>query len=79
MMVLWMELMVFFKHQQHIVTKLDHMDNVLIFLNWNIEQKKIHYYNNNIEWKLTPIEPIIKVIRINKSQSFIIIMIQFPI
>jgi hypothetical protein len=34
-------------------------------------EKYNHYYDNNIESKLTPIEPIIKDIRINKSQSFI--------
>jgi hypothetical protein len=38
-----------------------------------------HYYNNNIESKWTPIEPIIKDIRGSKSQSFIITRIQFPI
>jgi hypothetical protein len=77
MMVLWMELMVFFKHQQHLVIKPNHMDNVLKFKIGTLT-KKIHYYNNNIESKWTPIEPIIKVINIDKSQSFIIIRIQFP-
>ncbi len=38
-----------------------------------------HYYNNNIESKWTPIETIIKDIRVGKSQSFIITKIQFPI
>jgi hypothetical protein len=41
--------------------------------------KKIHYFKNNIESKWTPIEPIIKDIRVGKSQSFIITKIQFPI
>ncbi len=40
--------------------------------------KYSHYYHN-IEWKWTPIELIIKDIRIGKSQSFIIRNIQFPI
>ncbi len=39
----------------------------------------IHYYDNNIKSKWTPIELIIKYIRVGKSQSFIIIRIQFPI
>ncbi len=38
-----------------------------------------YYYDNNIESKWTPIEPIIKYIRGSKSQSFIITRIQFPI
>jgi hypothetical protein len=38
-----------------------------------------HYYDNNIESKWTPIEHIIKDIRGNESQSFIITRIQFPI
>jgi hypothetical protein len=38
-----------------------------------------HYYDNNIESKWTPIEPIIKDIRGSKSQSFIITRIQFSI
>jgi hypothetical protein len=38
-------------------------------------EKYNHHYNNNIESKWTPIEPIIKDIRIGKSQSFIIIRI----
>jgi len=38
-----------------------------------------HYYNNNIESKWTPIEPIINDIKVGKSQSFIIMRIQFPI
>jgi hypothetical protein len=37
------------------------------------------YYDNNIESKWTPIEPMIKVVRVCKSQSFIITRIQFPI
>jgi hypothetical protein len=35
-------------------------------------EKYNHYYDNNIESKCTLIEPIIKYIRIGKSQSFII-------
>ncbi len=42
-------------------------------------KKYNHYYDNNIESKWTPIEPIIKDIRGSKSQSFIITRIQFPI
>jgi hypothetical protein len=42
-------------------------------------EKYNHYYNNNIESKWTPIEPIIKNIKVGKSQSFIITKIQFPI
>jgi len=40
--------------------------------------KYSHYYHN-IESKWTPIEHIIKDIKIGKSQSFIIRKIQFPI
>jgi len=42
-------------------------------------EKYNHYYNNNIESKWTPIEPIVKNIRIGKSQSFIITRIRFSI
>jgi hypothetical protein len=42
-------------------------------------EKYSHYYDNNIKSKWTPIEPIIKDIRVGKSQSFIITRIQFPI
>jgi hypothetical protein len=54
----------------------------------NVSKKKIgiltgekynHYYDNNIESKWTPIEPIIKDMKVGKSQSFIITKIQFPI
>ncbi len=38
-----------------------------------------HYYDNNIVSKWTPIEFIIKDIRVGKSQSFIITRIQFSI
>jgi hypothetical protein len=38
-----------------------------------------HHYNNNIESKWTPIQYIIKNIKVGKSQSFIITRIQFPI
>jgi hypothetical protein len=44
-----------------------------------IREKCNHYYDNKIESKWTPIEPIIKDIRIGKSQSFIITRIQFLI
>jgi hypothetical protein len=44
-----------------------------------IREKYNHYYNNNIESKWTPLEPIIKDIRGSISQSFIITRIQFPI
>jgi hypothetical protein len=30
-------------------------------------EKYNHYYDKNIEWKWTPIEPIIKDIRVGKS------------
>jgi hypothetical protein len=40
-------------------------------------EKYSHYYDNNIESKWTPIEPIIKDIKVGKSQSFIITKIQF--
>jgi len=46
----------------------------IMFQNFKIgplTRKKNHCYDNNIESKLTPIEPIIKDIRIDKSQSFI--------
>jgi hypothetical protein len=42
-------------------------------------EKYSHYYNNNIESKWTPIEPIIKNIKFDKSQSCIITKIQFSI
>jgi hypothetical protein len=41
-----------------------------------IRKKYSHYYNDNIESKWTPIEPLIKDIRVGKSQSFIITRIQ---
>ncbi len=43
------------------------------------KEKYNHQYDNNIESKWTPIEPIIKDIKVSKSQSFIIKRIQFPI
>jgi hypothetical protein len=56
------------------------MDNVskkkIGILTW---EKYNHYYDNNIESKWTPIEPIIKDMKVGKSQSFIITKIQFPI
>jgi hypothetical protein len=42
-------------------------------------EKYNHYYDKNIDSKWTPIETIIKDIRVGKSQSFIITRIQFPI
>ncbi len=42
-------------------------------------KKYNHYYDNNIDSKWTPIEPIIKDIKVGKSQSFIIKRIQFLI
>jgi hypothetical protein len=35
-----MELMTFLKHQQYIVKK-NYMDNVLEFLNWNTNKRKV--------------------------------------
>jgi hypothetical protein len=42
-------------------------------------EKYSHYYDNDIESKWTPIEPIIKNIKIVKFQSFILTNIQFSI
>jgi hypothetical protein len=39
----------------------------------------IYIYIDNIDSKWTPIEPIIKDIRVGKSHSFILTRIQFPI
>ncbi len=54
----------------------------IMFQNYKIgtltKEKYSHYYDNN-ESKWTPIEPIIKDIRIDKFQSFIITRIQFSI
>jgi hypothetical protein len=51
----------------------------IIFQKTKIEtltkEKYSHDYDNNIESKCTLIEPIIKNIKVGKSQSFIIIMI----
>jgi hypothetical protein len=44
-----------------------------------IREKYSHYYDNNIESNLTPIEPLIKNIQFGKSQSYIITRIQFSI
>jgi len=44
-----------------------------------IREKYNHYYDNNIGSKCTSIEPIIKYIKVGKSQSFIIIKIQVSI
>jgi hypothetical protein len=41
-------------------------------------EKYSEYYDND-KSKWTPIKPIIKDIRVNKSQSIIITRIQFPI
>jgi hypothetical protein len=43
------------------------------------KEKYKKYYDNNVDSKWTPIEPIIKDIKVGKSQSFIITRIQFPI
>jgi hypothetical protein len=54
----------------------------IMFQNFKLETNKKnyrHYYDNNTESKWTPIEPIIKDIRVGKSQSFIITRIQFLI
>jgi hypothetical protein len=42
-------------------------------------RKKYNHYYNNIKSKWTPIEPIIKEIRVGRSQSCIITRIQFSI
>jgi hypothetical protein len=44
-----------------------------------LTREKYNHYYNNIELKWTPIERIIKNIGVGKSQSFIIIKIQFLI
>jgi hypothetical protein len=36
------------------------------------KEKYNHHYDNNIESKWTPIEPVIEDIKVSKSQSFII-------
>jgi hypothetical protein len=47
---------------------------------WTLIRKKYsHYYDNDIESKWTPIEPIIKNIKIGKFQSFILRRIKFSI
>jgi hypothetical protein len=47
---------------------------------WTLIRKNYSYeYNNNIESKWRPIEPIIKNVKMSKTQSFIIIRIQFSI
>jgi hypothetical protein len=55
----------------------------IMFHNYKIgtftKEKYSHYYENNIESKWTPIEPIIKDINVGKSQSFVITRIQFSI
>jgi hypothetical protein len=55
----------------------------VMFQNFKIgtltREKYSHYYDNNIESKWTPIEPIIEDIKVGKSQSFIITRIQFSI
>jgi len=53
----------------------------IIFQNFKIGtliRKKYKHYYNNIESKWTPIEPIIKDIKVGKSKSFIITRTQFP-
>ncbi len=44
-----------------------------------VEENSIHLHTNNIQLDWTPIEPIIKDIRIDKNQSPIIKRIEFPI
>jgi hypothetical protein len=55
----------------------------IMFQNFKIgtlrKEKYSHYYENNIESKWTLIEPIIKDIKVDKSELFIITNIQFPI
>jgi hypothetical protein len=62
-----MELITFLKHQQHI------MKRTIIWIMFQnskmgtlIREKYSHYYDNNIELKWTPIEPIAKDIKIGK-------------
>ncbi len=56
------------------------MDNVLNSKIGTLTREKYnHYYDNNIESQWTPIQPIIKDVRVGKSQSFIITRIQFSI
>jgi hypothetical protein len=43
-----------------------------IFLIGTLIRKKYSHYCNNIESKWTPIEPIIKNIKVGKFQSFVI-------
>jgi hypothetical protein len=54
-----------------------------MFQNYKIRtltrEKYNHYYDNNIELKWTPIELIIKNIKVGKFYSFIITRIQFQI
>jgi hypothetical protein len=74
-----MALMTFLKHQQHIVKKTIIW---IVFQNSKIGtliREKYNHHYNNIESKWTPIELIVKDIRVGKSQSFIIKKIQFPI
>jgi hypothetical protein len=62
-----MELTTFLKHQ-HLVKK-PLYGNVLEFKIGALAREKYsHYYNNNIESKWTPIELIIKDIKVGKSQ-----------
>ncbi len=54
----------------------------IMFQNFKIgilTREKYNHYYDNIESKWTLIKPIIKDIRVGKSQSFIITKIQFPI
>jgi len=48
------------------------------FCNTN-KKKNSYYYNNNIESKWRPIEPIIKYVKVDKTQIFIITSTWFPI
>jgi hypothetical protein len=68
-----MELTASLNHQQHIMKNHNILDNVSKTLIKTLTSKKISYYhNNNIQSKWTPIEHIIKDIRVDKTQSFII-------
>ncbi len=57
-----------FKASTTYCEKNHYMDNVLEFkIGTLIREKYNHYYNNNIESKWTPFEPIIKDIMVGKS------------
>jgi hypothetical protein len=79
LMALLMDMVVYLKHQHHIIIK------TIIWRSFQIQKTRIliredsiYLYTNNIQLDWTPIEPIIKDIRIDKNQSPIITRIQFP-